>query len=50
MKRGPAMHLMGSHSGSGEDSIDIDQGKVLIVCAPTTLDTKESLCPAGTSS
>lgn len=43
------MHLV-RHSDSGEDSIDIDQRKVLMARGPTALDTKERSCPAGTSS
>lgn len=43
MKRSRAMHLMCSRSERPEDSIDIDQWKVLIACASTTPDTKGAL-------
>ena len=39
-----------SYSDSAEDSMDIDQRKVLITDGPTTLCTKEWPCPLATSS
>lgn len=41
MKRSSAAPLTRARSDSGEDLIDIDQGKVLMTCDPTTLGTKE---------